>query len=95
VAQKASQGLVIPPNVNLVIRFRQGGEEIVLHGQTKRLKKLFQEWEVPPWLRERIPLVYFDNTLAAVVGYAMSDLFFTQNSTNAWVFRSIESRRRQ
>lgn len=88
-AKKASKGLVIPQNVKIFIRFRQGGEEFFWHGQTKRLKKLFQEWKVPPWLREKTPLIYFDNTLAAVVGYAMSDLFFTQDSAKAWDFQQL------
>ncbi|KTD10882.1 cell cycle protein MesJ [Legionella gratiana] len=90
-AKKANQGLVIPQNATISIRFRQGGEVFFLHGQRKRLKKLFQEWGIPPWLRERVPLVYFDNTLAAVVGYAMSDLFFTQDSSNAWIFNQLSS----
>jgi tRNA(Ile)-lysidine synthase len=84
-ATKAKQGLVIPPNVKIMIRWREGGETIFLHGQSKRLKKLFQEWKIPPWLRERIPLIYFNDTLAAVAGYAISDLFFSENSVDAWV----------
>lgn len=88
-AQKSNQGLIIPQNASISIRFREGGEDFCWHGQTKRLKKLFQEWGIPPWIRERTPLVYFDNTLAAVVGYAMSDLFFTQDSSNAWIFKQV------
>ena len=85
-AKKSNQGLVIPENTQIFVRFRQGGEEFFWHGQTKRLKKLFQEWGVSPWLRERVPLIYFNDTLAAIVGYAMSDLFFSKESANAWVF---------
>ncbi|HHF7367018.1 TPA: tRNA lysidine(34) synthetase TilS [Legionella bozemanae] len=85
-AKKAKQGLVIPADAKVFVRFRQGGEEFSLHGQTKRLKKLFQEWGVPPWLRERIPLIYFNDKLAAVVGYAMSDLFFIKECSDAWIF---------
>ncbi|MBI2785191.1 MAG: tRNA lysidine(34) synthetase TilS [Legionella longbeachae] len=85
-ARKAKQGLVIPPKAKIFVKFRTGGEEFFWHGQTKRLKKLFQDWGIPPWLRERIPLVYFDDKLAAVVGYAMSDLFFDKESADAWVF---------
>ena len=33
-------------------------------------KKLFQEWGVPPWQRARIPLIYMQDELVAVVGYA-------------------------
>ena len=75
-AQAADQGLVLSPQSNIEIRFRQGGEHILLHGQTKSLKKLFQEWQVPTWLRGRIPLLYVDSQLAAVVGYAISSLFY-------------------
>ncbi len=85
-AKKNSQGLVIPPDTKIFVRFRQGGEEFFWHGQTKRLKKLFQEWGIPPWLREHVPLVYFNDKLAAVVGYAMSDLFFSKEHSDAWIF---------
>lgn len=84
VAKKSNQGLVVPEGAKITIKFRQGGEEFKWHGQTKRLKKLFQEWEIPPWLRERTPLLYIDGTLAAVVGYAVSDLFLNNDSTQAW-----------
>lgn len=86
VAKKAHQGLAIPQGAKIFIKFRRGGERIFWHGQNKYLKKLFQEWGVPPWLRDTIPLVYFDNTLAAVVGYAMSDLFYVKESSAAWIF---------
>jgi tRNA(Ile)-lysidine synthase len=51
--------------------FRQGGERIKLPGRKGHsdLKNLMQEWAIPPWLRDRIPLVYYDNELVAVVGY--------------------------
>lgn len=59
------------------IRFRQGGEMIQLPGRTCRheLKKLFQEWGIPPWERERVPLIYVEDKLAAVVGYYLSEEF--------------------
>ncbi|WP_058466918.1 tRNA lysidine(34) synthetase TilS [Fluoribacter gormanii] len=85
-AKKNRQGLVIPPDTKIFVRFRQGGEEFFWHGQTKRLKKLFQEWGIPPWMREQIPLVYFNDKLAAVVGYAMSDLFYSKEHPDAWIF---------
>jgi len=59
----------------VTIRFRQGGEVIVLHGHTKSLKKLFQQWKVPPWKRDSIPLIFIDDVLAVVVGYATGDNF--------------------
>ncbi|HAU1685185.1 TPA: tRNA lysidine(34) synthetase TilS [Legionella pneumophila] len=84
-AVKAKKGLKIPKDVQIEIRFRKGGEEFYWHGQTKHLKKLFQEWQVPPWVRDRVPLIYINGQLACVVGYAVSDLFFTDNPQEAWV----------
>ena len=59
----------------LTIRFRCGGEQIVLAGQQqhKSLKHLFQQWQVPTWQRDRIPLIYCEDVLIAVVGYAYAD----------------------
>jgi tRNA(Ile)-lysidine synthase len=51
------------------VRYRQGGE--YCHGRHKSLKKLLQEWSVPPWLRDRLPLVYVDDQLLAVAGYGL------------------------
>lgn len=84
IAKKASSGLLIPQKSKVVIRFRQGGEHFCWHGQTRQLKKLFQEWAIPPWCRDTIPLIYIDNQLAAVVGYAVSDLFYSDNSSPTW-----------
>ena len=58
----------------LTIRFRQGGEQIQLPNQShhKSLKHLFQQWQVPPWQRDRIPLLFSDDNLVGVVGYAIA-----------------------
>ncbi len=58
----------------LTISFRQGGEVIQLAGKAhhQSLKKLMQQWHVPPWERGRIPLVFDGDELIAVVGYAIS-----------------------
>lgn len=80
-AQKAQSGLKVPPGAKVVIKFRQGGEHMLWHGHTRQLKKLFQEWSIPTWLRGRIPLVYINEQLAMVAGYAVSDLFYTNNDS--------------
>lgn len=53
----------------VTVRFRRGGERCrpAGRGQTHALKKLLQEAGVPPWERDRIPLIYADDHLAAVV----------------------------
>jgi tRNA(Ile)-lysidine synthase len=56
------------------LRVRQGGEEIVAHAGSPRraLKKLLQENRIPPWERDRLPLVYLDNELIACPGVAIA-----------------------
>ncbi len=55
----------------LTVRFRRGGETIKLanRSSTQSLKKLFQQWHVPPWQRDRIPLLFEKERLIAVIGY--------------------------
>lgn len=55
----------------VTVRFRAGGERCapVGRGHSHELKKLFQEAGVPPWERERVPLLFVDDVLAQVVGY--------------------------
>jgi tRNA(Ile)-lysidine synthase len=50
------------------LRFRSGGEEIKLAGQshTRKLKKLLQEEGFVPWMRDRLPLLDSANELVAV-----------------------------
>ncbi len=73
IAVAAEQGIVVPKNACIEIRTRQGGERFRLHGQNKSLKKLFQTWGVPPWKRNHIPLIYVNNQLKVIVGYAQAD----------------------
>ena len=59
------------------VRFRQGGEEIQPAGRRGHhsLKKLFQEEGVPPWERDRLPLLFVDNELIAVADLWVADEF--------------------
>jgi tRNA(Ile)-lysidine synthase len=52
----------------LTLRFRAGGERFRPHGREHRhsLKHLFQEEGVVPWMRERVPLLYRGEELAAI-----------------------------
>jgi len=54
----------------LSLQLRQGGERCHPEGRghSQSLKKLFQEYSVPPWLRSRWPLLYCDQQLVAVAG---------------------------
>ncbi|MBT6419130.1 MAG: tRNA lysidine(34) synthetase TilS [Gammaproteobacteria bacterium] len=63
------------------VRYRQGGEKIVLPWRSGRhsLKKLYQEAGIAPWLREVLPLIYINGELAAVAGYWVSADFHVQD----------------
>ena len=59
------------------VRWRVGGESCrpVGRGHRHALKKLFQEAGVPPWQRDRIPLLYVGDELAAVAGMWICEPF--------------------
>jgi tRNA(Ile)-lysidine synthase len=61
----------------ITVRFRAGGERCapVGRGHSHELKKLFQEAGVPPWERERVPLLFVDGVLAQVLGYWICEPF--------------------
>jgi len=67
-------------NKKFSLRFRVGGEKVFIPKRkvAHELKKLMQEWQVPPWMRERIPLVYCEDQIIAVAGfYAIEGLDLT------------------
>ena len=41
----------------LLVRQRQAGDFILSHGMTKKLKKLLNEKDIPPHLRDRLPVI--------------------------------------
>lgn len=55
----------------LEIRLRRGGEVYTPHPEAKvlKLKDSLSKWQVPIWMRARIPLIYCGDTLLAIVGY--------------------------
>jgi tRNA(Ile)-lysidine synthase len=61
-------GLRHTGNGETTIRYRAGGERLRPHPgrPRKRLKDLCQEAGIVPWMRERLPLVYVGDCLAAV-----------------------------
>ncbi|MBL4762661.1 MAG: tRNA lysidine(34) synthetase TilS, partial [Gammaproteobacteria bacterium] len=70
-----SDGIVLPDNTKcLSVCFRSGGERIQPQaaGRQRTLKNLMQEAGIASWQRDRIPLVYLNDELIAVVGYWVS-----------------------
>lgn len=52
----------------LIVRYREGGERAHPAGRahSQTLKKLLQEYQLEPWFRSRIPLIYCGDALIAV-----------------------------
>lgn len=64
----------------ITVGFRQGGEVVNLPNRKRHtLKNLFQEWGVPPWLRDRIPLLFFGDKCIAAIGYFIDPDFLAPN----------------
>ena len=75
----------------LSVRFRQGGEKCRPMGRQHHhsLKKLFQEWGVPPWQREQIPLLYVGEEMVQIVGYCLCEPY-QANSQQDGLLVSVE-----
>ncbi|MFK8079339.1 MAG: tRNA lysidine(34) synthetase TilS [Granulosicoccus sp.] len=62
------QGIRLPETGSVIVKSRAGGELIRLGNPAfhKSVKKILQESSVPPWQRDCVPLIYIDQSLAAV-----------------------------
>ena len=62
------QGLVLAAGQSVTVRTRRGGERCQPAGRqhSNSLKKLLQEFNLEPWWRDRVPLLYMDEQLVAV-----------------------------
>lgn len=51
------------------IRFKTTGKfSIVGRHHSRSIKKLWQEFNIPPWMRDQIPLLYYNDTLISAIG---------------------------
>ncbi|HET7774902.1 MAG TPA: tRNA lysidine(34) synthetase TilS, partial [Azospira sp.] len=67
-------------------RLRQGGETLQLPGRPRRpLKKLLQEADIPPWQRQRLPLLWLGGTLAWVPGLGTAAACLPREGEDGWV----------
>lgn len=71
------------------LRYRAGGETLRLRagGPARPLKLLLQEWRIPPWLRDRLPLLYVEHALAAVADRAIAAEFRAAPGAEGWVLQ--------
>ena len=63
------------------VTFRAGGEKIkpLGSGYSRKVKKLFQEAAVVPWMRENIPLLFYEGNLIAVADMWLDKSYATDN----------------
>ena len=56
------------------VKSRRGGEKCLpdYREKTTELKKIYQELAIPPWLREWLPLIFYNDQLVAVPGVFIS-----------------------
>ena len=73
----------------VVVRFRRGGERCHPTGRahSQSLKRLFQEWGTPTWLRANTPLVYVNGELAAVADTCICRNFAVKTGEHGWVLK--------
>ena len=71
------------------IKLRSGGERLQVHPRRPRrsLKNLFQEAGVPPWERERLPLLYCGDELVWVPGLGVDVRFRGRGLVPEWRLR--------
>jgi tRNA(Ile)-lysidine synthase len=76
-APTTADGLRLAPGERLEIAWRSGGERCRPLGRagSAGLKKLLQERDIPPWWRDRVPLLYLGGELLAV-----GDLWLCESS---------------
>lgn len=67
------------PQEVVSVRFQaQGNVHIVGRAGGRPLKKIWHELQIPPWLRERTPLIFYDDRLIAAAG-----VFITRDGSPA------------
>ena len=73
----------------VVVRFRRGGERChpITRTHSQSLKKLFQEWGIPPWLRGEIPLIFVGEEIAAVAGICVCRPFVAGEGEKGWTLQ--------
>jgi len=85
VTPTSGPGLKLLPGEQLLVKFRRGGERCRPVGRvgSNSLKKLLQEYQLEPWLRDRIPLIYKHSTTGekGVELIAVGDLWVCQGFT--------------
>jgi tRNA(Ile)-lysidine synthase len=69
----------------ITVRFHASGMiEKVGRDRVRQAKKLWSELGVPPWQRDRIPLVYYNEQLIAAPGWFITRQALAENNEGQW-----------
>jgi len=52
--------------------------------RSRSLKKVLQELAIPPWQRKRLPFIFYDDELVAVVGHFVCQDYLADNEDNSY-----------
>lgn len=88
-ARARGRGFVLPEERRLEVRLRAGGERLQPDARRPRrtLKNLFQEAGVPPWERERLPLLFCDRDLVWAPGLGVDARYQAARGQMGWLPR--------
>lgn len=77
---EVSQGEgIYPLPSSLQVKYREGGETLKLKGRPqKKVKQLLQETGMPPWRRQRVPLLFAGTELVCVPGIGIAESYLAQ-----------------
>jgi tRNA(Ile)-lysidine synthase len=66
----------------LHVQFRQNGERLKINNNkhSHELKKLLNEWKIPPWERNSLPLIYYKGQLVSIGGFFIADADHSSNA---------------
>jgi len=88
-------GIILPaPHTNELINIRfqhEGRISILGRNHTRKIKKIWQEKNIPPWLRNQIPLLFYNHTFIAALGVFIVKVKNTNR--NNWIvswFNNLE-----
>jgi tRNA(Ile)-lysidine synthase len=87
--QKSSKGVLSSHALSTAeLRVHFNPEGLSAHpaerGHSRKLKKLFQEYQVPSWQRRRMPILMCDEKVVAVVGLFIDRHFVGQDCELIW-----------
>ena len=82
----ANHGISLQQGDVLVARQRQGGERCQPQGRqhSQSLKKLLQEYQVPAWQRQTLPLIYRNDELAMVASLWVCEGYAGDSRATNW-----------